>query len=88
MDVCAGLVTLPALPTPPAAMVRVQPDGGGWDGQTEKQAKFGTWGLQVQTSILTLPTASLPASDTGSMTETPGDEEEEEGALASCTRCM
>ncbi|XP_077001970.1 voltage-dependent L-type calcium channel subunit alpha-1F isoform X2 [Tamandua tetradactyla] len=32
--------------------------------------------------------ASLPASDTGSMTETPGDEDEEEGALASCTRCL
>ncbi|EPY72942.1 calcium channel, voltage-dependent, L type, alpha 1F subunit [Camelus ferus] len=32
--------------------------------------------------------ASLPASDTGSMAETPGDEEEEEGALASCTRCL
>ncbi|XP_021105659.1 voltage-dependent L-type calcium channel subunit alpha-1F isoform X2 [Heterocephalus glaber] len=32
--------------------------------------------------------ASLPASDTGSMTETPGDEDKEEGALASCTRCL
>ncbi|XP_066212111.1 voltage-dependent L-type calcium channel subunit alpha-1F isoform X4 [Saccopteryx leptura] len=31
--------------------------------------------------------ASLPASDTGSMAETPGDEEEE-GALTSCTRCL
>ncbi|XP_037677401.1 voltage-dependent L-type calcium channel subunit alpha-1F [Choloepus didactylus] len=32
--------------------------------------------------------ASLPASDTGSMMDTPGDEDEEEGALASCTRCL
>ncbi|XP_055453472.1 voltage-dependent L-type calcium channel subunit alpha-1F isoform X2 [Psammomys obesus] len=32
--------------------------------------------------------ASLPASDTGSMTDTPGDEDEEEGTLASCTRCL
>ncbi|KAF7480065.1 Hypothetical predicted protein [Marmota monax] len=32
--------------------------------------------------------ASLPASDTGSMAETPADEEEEEGALASCARCL
>ncbi|XP_052599460.1 voltage-dependent L-type calcium channel subunit alpha-1F [Peromyscus californicus insignis] len=32
--------------------------------------------------------ASLPASDTGSMTDTPGDEDEEEGSLASCTRCL
>ncbi|XP_037368962.1 voltage-dependent L-type calcium channel subunit alpha-1F isoform X2 [Talpa occidentalis] len=31
--------------------------------------------------------ASIPASDAGSMAETPGDEEEE-GALASCTRCL
>lgn len=45
-------------------------------------------GLRVLTSIPTLSTASLPASDTGSMAETPGDEEEEEGALASCTHCL
>ncbi|ERE64226.1 voltage-dependent L-type calcium channel subunit alpha-1F [Cricetulus griseus] len=32
--------------------------------------------------------ASLPASDTGSMADTPGDEDEEEGSLASCTRCL
>ncbi|XP_075394260.1 voltage-dependent L-type calcium channel subunit alpha-1F isoform X2 [Tenrec ecaudatus] len=32
--------------------------------------------------------ASLPASDTGSMVETPGDEDEEEGTLASCTPCL
>ncbi|XP_010830951.1 PREDICTED: voltage-dependent L-type calcium channel subunit alpha-1F-like, partial [Bison bison bison] len=32
--------------------------------------------------------ASPPASDTGSMAETQGDEEEEEGTLASCTRCL
>nr|XP_026262466.1 voltage-dependent L-type calcium channel subunit alpha-1F isoform X1 [Urocitellus parryii] len=32
--------------------------------------------------------ASLPASDTGSMAETPAEEEEEEGALASCARCL
>ncbi|KAM7339274.1 hypothetical protein ACRRTK_002758 [Alexandromys fortis] len=31
---------------------------------------------------------SLPASDTGSMADTPGDEDEEEGSLASCTRCL
>lgn len=45
-------------------------------------------GLHVLTSVPTLPTASLPASDTASMAETPGDEEEEEGALASCTHCL
>ncbi|XP_004713266.1 voltage-dependent L-type calcium channel subunit alpha-1F [Echinops telfairi] len=32
--------------------------------------------------------ASLPASDTGSMVETPGDEDEEEGILSSCTPCL
>uniref|UniRef100_A0A8C6W4Q7 Voltage-dependent L-type calcium channel subunit alpha n=1 Tax=Nannospalax galili TaxID=1026970 RepID=A0A8C6W4Q7_NANGA len=32
--------------------------------------------------------ASLPASDTGSMVDTPGNEDEEEGALAGCTHCL
>uniref|UniRef100_A0A4W2E687 Voltage-dependent L-type calcium channel subunit alpha n=1 Tax=Bos indicus x Bos taurus TaxID=30522 RepID=A0A4W2E687_BOBOX len=46
------------------------------------------WHLHVLTSSATLPIASLPASDTGSMAETQGDEEEEEGTVASCTRCL
>lgn len=46
------------------------------------------WHLHGLTSSPILPTASLPASDTGSMAETQGDEEEEEGTLASCTRCL
>lgn len=57
-------------------------------GRWRRKPRVETWGLHVLTSVPTLPTASLPASDTGSMAETPGDEEEEEGALASCTRCL
>lgn len=57
-------------------------------GRQRRKPKAEPWDLHVPTSSFTLPTASLPASDTGSMAETPGDEEEEEGALASCTRCL
>lgn len=57
-------------------------------GRWRRKPRMETWDLHVLTSVPTRPTASLPASDTGSMAETPGDEEEEDGALASCTRCL
>lgn len=57
-------------------------------GRQRRKPRAEPQGLHMLTSISTLPTASLPASDTGSMAETPGDEEEEEGALASCTLCL
>lgn len=57
-------------------------------GRQRRKPRLELWGLHILTSFRILPTASLPASDTGSMAEMPGDEEEEEGALASCTRCL
>lgn len=57
-------------------------------GRQRRKPSVEPLGLHGLTSIPTPTTASLPASDTGSMTETPGDEEEEEGALAGCTRCL
>ncbi|XP_036772752.2 voltage-dependent L-type calcium channel subunit alpha-1F isoform X2 [Manis pentadactyla] len=46
------------------------------------------WFHSTRSTHSTSSHASLPASDTGSMAENPGNEEEEEGALASCTHCL
>uniref|UniRef100_A0A8C7EMT2 Voltage-dependent L-type calcium channel subunit alpha n=1 Tax=Neovison vison TaxID=452646 RepID=A0A8C7EMT2_NEOVI len=55
---------------------------------TRRRGRLRWFSHSTRSTHSTSSHASLPASDTGSMTETPGDEEEEEGALASCTRCI
>uniref|UniRef100_A0A452S9T5 Voltage-dependent L-type calcium channel subunit alpha n=1 Tax=Ursus americanus TaxID=9643 RepID=A0A452S9T5_URSAM len=55
---------------------------------TRRRGRLRWFSHSTRSTHSTSSHASLPASDTGSMTETPGDEEEEEGALASCTRCL
>ncbi|XP_004690092.1 PREDICTED: voltage-dependent L-type calcium channel subunit alpha-1F isoform X2 [Condylura cristata] len=52
-----------------------------------RRARLHWFSHSTRSTHSTSSHASLPASDAGSMAETPGDEEEE-GALASCTRCL